>query len=43
MMIAVLWVAGAVGTTAVVEVVRMVAVVVAPSVVVEAVCCWPCV
>jgi hypothetical protein len=32
-----------VGTTAVAEVVRMVAVVAAPSVVVEAVCCWPCV
>jgi hypothetical protein len=43
MMTAVLWVAAAVGTTAVAEVVRMVAVVAAPSVVVEAVCCWPCV
>jgi len=39
----VLWVAGAVGKSAAAEVVRMVAVVAAPSVVVEAVCCWPCV
>jgi hypothetical protein len=41
MMIAVLWVAATVVTTAVVEVVRMVGVVAAPSVVVEVVCCWP--
>jgi hypothetical protein len=32
-----------VATKAAAEVVRMVAVVAAPSVVVEAVCCWPCV
>jgi len=36
-------VAGTVGKSAAAEVVRMVAVVVAPSVVVEVVCCWPCV
>jgi len=36
-------VAGTVGKSAAEEVVRMVAVVAAPSVVVEAVCCWPCV
>jgi hypothetical protein len=39
----VLWVAGAVGKSAAVEVVRMAEVVAAPSVVVEVVCCWPCV
>jgi hypothetical protein len=37
----VLSVAATVVTTAVVEVVRMVGVVAAPSVVVEVVCCWP--
>jgi hypothetical protein len=43
MMTAVLWVAEAVVLMAVVEVVRMVGVVAAPSVVVEVEYCWPCV
>jgi hypothetical protein len=43
MMTAVLWVAATVGKSAAAAVVRTVGVVAAPSVVVEAVCCWPCV